>query len=181
MLRIPLFVRGRANHASSAESAPRRMTFYRHSTRETFTNPLPTPAKIAVLAALFEERNGVRCFEPEAVQEIQAFRPQILAGSVKALLRLAAEIKALRALVVFSGARLGEVNPRDRDLLWRAFQIPLFEQRLAANGTVIARECEAHDGLHVTASVSFDRPMLINDCECGRTEARIGFCGSILE
>ncbi len=35
------------------------------------------------------------------------------------------------------------------NLLWRSLGLPVFEQLTAWDGTVIARECEIHDGLHV--------------------------------
>jgi hypothetical protein len=167
MLRIPPFKRGRVTHASSAES------FYRHSNRQPFANPLPVAARTAVLGARFAEKGGVRCFEPDSHIDIQAFNPEILAGTVHALLRLAPVVRDLRAIVAFSGSRLGDVTMQDRDLLWKAFQVPVFEQRLAADGTVIARECEAHDGLHLYVAGSYSGSTRREPCECGRSEPRI--------
>jgi hypothetical protein len=175
MLRIPPFNRGRAPHASSADSPPRRMTFYRHSPREIFASPLPAPSRIAVFSGLFAEKRGVRCFEPESVAEVQTFDPHILAGSVHTLLRVAPVIRTLRAVVPFSGARVGEVTSRDRDLLWIAYQVPVFEQRFGTDGSIIARECEAHDGLHLVSPGIFRGPVRTDVCECGRPEPRIGF------
>ena len=173
MLRIPPFRRGRASHASSADSLRPRMTFYRHSARQTFASPLQIPCRIAILCGLFEESPGVRCFEPEELAEVESYDPQIIGGSVQTLLRFAPVVRAARAIVPFSGARLGDVTTRDRDLLWTAFQVPVFEQRLGMDGTVIARECEAHDGLHLAVTGWFHGPLRKEFCECGRTEPRI--------
>jgi hypothetical protein len=173
MFRIPPMNRGRATRASSADSPIRRMTFYRHSARQTFSSPLPSPSRIAVISGLFAEKQGVRCFEPESLPEVEKFEPQILAASVHTLLRFAPVVRTLWAVVPFSGPRLGEVTTRDRDLLWAAFQVPVFEQRLGLDGTVIARECEAHDGLHLANSSAFQGPVRIEPCECGRPEPRI--------
>ena len=173
-LRIPLIHRGRAPHASSAVSPLKRMTFYRHSAREKFDNPLPVACRVAMLAPNFQEKDGVRAFEEDQTVEIQKFKPEILAGTVPVLLRLAEMIRIPRALVAFSGARVGPVTPRDRDLLWSAYQVPVFEQCLGQEGAVIARECEAHDGMHLYLPHQYHGPLRTEACACGRPEPRIG-------
>jgi hypothetical protein len=149
------------------------MTFYRHSPRQTFASPLVVPSRIAILGGLFEEDPKVRCFEPEDLEAVERFDPQIIGGSVQTLLRFATVVRSARAVVPFSGPRLGDVTSRDRDLLWTAYRAPMFEQRLGPDGTVIARECEAHDGLHLAVTGWFHRPFRKEPCECGRTEPRI--------
>jgi phenylacetate-CoA ligase len=89
---------------------------------------------------------------------------------------------------------------RHRDQLWRAFQVPVFEQLRGWDGTVIARECEVHDGLHVdennailevheseliaTQLTTVDHPilrartglsaeLLNHHCECGAETPRL--------
>ena len=44
-----------------------------------------------------------------------------------------------------------------RDHLWNALGLPVFEQLTGWDGTVIGRECEAHDGLHVSRGVAIAR------------------------
>jgi hypothetical protein len=173
-LRIPHLGRGRAPHASSADSPPRRMTFYRHTAREKFSNPLPTACRIAVIAPNFQEKDGVRTFDESQFPEIQKFRPEILAGTVHVLLRLAETLRIPRAIVAFSGARVGPLTHFDRDLLWTAYQVPVFEQCLGPDGAVIARECEAHEGLHLYLPEHYHGPLRIDPCPCGRSEVRIG-------
>jgi hypothetical protein len=174
MLRIPLLHGGRANHASSADSSSsRRMPFYRHSQRERFESPLPGQARVAVLAPNFAERNGVRCFVEEELPAIELFHPEILAGTVHALLRLAASLRIPRAVVAFSGARIGPLTSRDRDLLWTGFQVPIFEQWLLPDGSVMARECQAHDGLHLVSPAHYRGELLSDPCPCGQVEPRI--------
>jgi phenylacetate-CoA ligase len=41
------------------------------------------------------------------------------------------------------------LSEEDRNELWRAFEVPIFEQCLGPGGAVLAWECEAHDGLHI--------------------------------
>jgi len=54
-------------------------------------------------------------------------------------------------VVSFTGGDDGELSDADREQFWRTFQVPVFEQRRGFDGRVIARECEAHSGLHVMA------------------------------
>jgi hypothetical protein len=149
------------------------MTFYRHTQREKFDNPLPVACRIAVVAPNFEERDGVRTFEEDQFREIEKFKPEILAGTVHVLLRLAEALRVPRAVVAFSGSRLGPVTNRDRDLLWSAYQVPMFEQSLGPDGRVIARECEAHDGLHLYRPEEYQGLLREEPCPCGRPEPRI--------
>ena len=149
------------------------MTFYRHSQRERFENPLPGDARIAVLSPHFLEKDGVRCFVGDEVTAIANFAPEILAGTVQALLHLAPDIHPTKAVVVFSGSRIGTISAMDRNLLWIAFQVPLFEQCFGFDGSIVARECEAHDGLHVFAASGNRMAHRTEACPCGRPEPRL--------
>jgi phenylacetate-coenzyme A ligase PaaK-like adenylate-forming protein len=113
-------------------------------------------------------------FEEDQSREIAKFRPEILAGTVPVLLRLAESIRVPWAVVPFSGARVGRVTRRDRDLLWSAYQVPVFEQCLGPDGAVIARECEAHDGMHLYLPEHYHGDLIKEICSCGRPEPRIG-------
>ena len=46
-----------------------------------------------------------------------------------------------------SGSLLLTIEQRQR--LWLAFRVPVFEQIIGKNGALLAAECEAHDGLHI--------------------------------
>src|SRR6266542_1700196 len=80
-----------------------------------------------------------------------------IAGTVPVLRSLAEAVEsgvaarpALEmAVVAFTGTCHGELSALERDLFWRVFQVPVFEQLLAPDGRVIAMECDAHDGLHL--------------------------------
>jgi len=59
------------------------------------------------------------------------------------------------ALAIVVLTALGSPDPlahHHRDLLWKAFGLPVFEQLRGWDGKVIARECEVHDGLHFDAT-----------------------------
>ena len=45
----------------------------------------------------------------------------------------------------------------------------MFEYLLAASGRIIARECEAHDGMHVEGDVGPGFAITDELCACGRT------------
>ncbi len=74
-------------------------------------------------------------------------------------------------------ARRGQplLTPEQRQILWRAFHVPVFEQIIGENGAVLAAECEAHAGLHIESN-RFDaagRAVETAKCGCGRTTPRL--------
>jgi hypothetical protein len=81
------------------------------------------------------------------------------------------------AVVAFTGICHGELTVLERDLFWRVFQVPVFEQLLARDGRVMAMECDAHDGLHVLdPAAPLDGYSAILDatpCGCGNRQPRL--------
>ncbi len=85
------------------------------------------------------------------------FRPEALAAPAWLLADFARGIEsgilprvALRHYVIaFTGSAEGLLPGDDRDLLWRVFGVPVFEQFLGFDGSAVAVECEAHAGLHI--------------------------------
>jgi len=86
-------------------------------------------------------------------------KANILAASIQELRRLASTPKPQEyPVVAFTGIRHGALTQADRDLLWRAFRVPVFEQFRGLHGELLAEECEAHDGLHVIGEAAiFER------------------------
>jgi len=88
---------------------------------------------------------------------MQSLGPEALAAPLDAALELAElktaaqiELPSLSfALVVFTGPSRPRLDFQHRERLWRAFQVPVFEQFCGPDAAVIAHECEAHDGLHL--------------------------------
>lgn len=80
-----------------------------------------------------------------------------ISGSVEELLWLAVRVgagevappAAARRVTVRTplGERLAE--ERARDSLWRAFELPVFEELVGSENEVFASECEAHSGYHL--------------------------------
>lgn len=89
------------------------------------------------------------------------FRAETIAGPLQALLRLVGSGETLpasvRRVVVHTG--LGELllSDRVRETLWRAFELPVFEELRGSGGELLAFECDAHAGLHLrTDSAIFE-------------------------
>lgn len=137
--------------------------FRRQSDEETLRFPLAVHGRVALVDAGFRaepgmhactsgDQRGLAKFGPESmvlpVQTAVAFAQQKLNGSL--------ELPSLKsAIVVLTSLDAGEaglLTGRHRDLLWRAFELPVFEQLRGPDGRIIARECEVHDGLHMEAA-----------------------------
>jgi hypothetical protein len=108
-----------------------------------------------------------------------------IAAPVSVLKRLASAVSSgevsppslENAVIVFTGTRHGELSELERDLFWRVFQVPVFEQFFALDGRLIAMECEAHQGLHLvappTALAGFQAVLDSTPCGCGDPNPRI--------
>jgi hypothetical protein len=79
------------------------------------------------------------------------------------------------AVIVLTAPDGPILSMAERERLWRAFHVPVFEQIVGSHGELLAAECEAHDGLHVQiAELPWDGFCLeISACGCGRKTPRI--------
>lgn len=128
----------------------------------------PTP-RIAILGTGWVENQQTLCFPNGWCHEMREFRAEALAGPVSALRRLANSVfnrgayfpHLKRPIVAFTGLASSAretFSDEDRDLLWRAFHVPVFEQFLGLDRELLAAECDAHYGLHINMeSVLFQR------------------------
>ena len=122
--------------------------------------------RTAVLGPRLVESDSVRVFHPDWVDQIGQFRPEAIAGPVAVLIRLAEAtaqadppiLSVTRAIVAFTGLEHGALSEAERDKLWRAFEVPIFEQYLGADGSLLAWECEAHAGLHTVEENAIVEP-----------------------
>jgi hypothetical protein len=125
--------------------------------RQRLWRPWSTRLRAAVLCPNFQESDSVRIFDPDCLHEIKRFDPAAIAAPLEVLLSWTASPRhgrcaiptPPRALIAFTGLEGGGLPDAARDMLWRAFEVPVFEQRLGSDGSVLAWECEAHEGLHV--------------------------------
>lgn len=70
-------------------------------------------------------------------------------------------------IVVFTGPGFGNLTQSFRDLIWRRWGVPVYEQRLTATGDLLAEECDAHDWLHLRPEAEFDDYFEHRRCGCG--------------
>jgi phenylacetate-CoA ligase len=152
--------------------------------------------RAAVVAANFQETALVCVFERDSVTEMWKFGPDLIAAPLAVLLRWAeAESDGLkipaahRAIVAFTGVEGGAIAESTRDVLWQAFEVPVFEQWLGSDGCVLGWECEAHEGLHVAEQNliveqgSKRRLILTSLTDCRRPMLRVvaGFTGRLVD
>ncbi len=67
------------------------------------------------------------------------------------------------------------LSAADRERLWRAFRVPLFEQVIGPRGELLAAECEAHAGLHIeTPGLAWaGHGIETARCACGHATPRL--------
>ena len=119
---------------------------------------------------------AVRIFAEGWSAEAAAFAPGAIAAPLEQLLELAANAPPLtHALIVLRREGSPVLSIDDRERLWRAFRVPVFEQIVGPRGELLAAECEAHDGLHIEMpGLRWDGYMMdLALCACGRKTPRL--------
>ncbi|HWE49860.1 MAG TPA: hypothetical protein VG273_08730 [Bryobacteraceae bacterium] len=124
---------------------------------QRFQFPLAMPARVALFENGFSPDGAIRQFSPRDAAELKEYVPEALVSPLPLVLLLAdqkmrrlVEFPTLtRAIVVLTSIAGMPITEQQRTLLWRAFGVPQFEQLRGYDGTVLARECEVHDGLHI--------------------------------
>ena len=66
----------------------------------------------------------------------------------------------------------GVLSDAHRTRVWEQWGLPVFEQWRAADGTLLAWECEAHAGFHVTSAYE-EQANAGDPCPCGQAGARL--------
>jgi len=155
-----------------------RIPFF--SRKSAFVYPVPPAPPTAVLKPWFRPRGLVRIFPQGWDAAAAAFTPCSIAGTWAQMEALLPEnIPSLtHALIVLTGPRDPLLTLAQRDKLWRAFRVPVFEQIIGERGVVLAAECEAHDGLHIESTAFKSRlPRETAPCGCGRKTPRVKAAG----
>jgi hypothetical protein len=76
-------------------------------------------------------------------------------------------------IVVLSDVSQGLMTDADRDYIWKEFGVPVFEYLVDEN-EILAQECEAHEGLHLTQQLDGLVLEVTNEpCPCGRPGDRV--------
>ena len=152
--------------------------------KAAFRYPVGPAPRTAVLGPWFREPRGaqLRVFSSGWCVEAGKFAPAAIAATREQLLALAegAAPALTHALIVIG--RVGDplLTAAERERLWRAFHVPMFEQIVGDRGEVLAAECEAHDGLHIEAPGITWTGYKVEDglCACGRKTPRLTPAGS---
>jgi hypothetical protein len=148
------------------------------SKKPALVYPIPPAPPTAVLVDGFRSAGNTRVFENGWSEDALNFAPSAIAATPAQLDALrTTPIPSLRNAII-ALVRPGEPNlsEDDRERLWRAFRVPVFEQRIDESCTLLAAECEAHDGLHIEASElppRYGEILETAPCGCGRTTPRL--------
>jgi hypothetical protein len=108
-----------------------------------------------------------------------AFAPAAIAATWPQLEAMIQEkIPSLtHALIVLAQPGDELLTKAQRERLWKAFRVPVFQQIVNRSGELLAAECEAHDCLHMESSkfVAIGLPLDRTPCGCGRKTPRLKF------
>jgi hypothetical protein len=90
------------------------------------------------------------------------------------LLSVAGVVSPTHAVVILTREGYRCLTDADRDALWRAYRVPVFEQVITPEGRLVAWECEAHEGMHLAdgAHAMADR-VIVGECDCGSPATRV--------
>jgi hypothetical protein len=152
--------------------------------------PVHPAPRTAILVPWFHEsvlaNRPLRVFPTGWNGDAAAFAPTAVAGTFEQLCELEnTGIRSLtHAVIVLGRLEQPRLSEPDRERLWAAFRVPVFEQVIGKAGKLLAAECEAHDGLHVESPSLplVDESLDDSPCPCGRKTPRIGVThGATLE
>ena len=148
-------------------------TYFRPRIRAVFQAPLDV--RTAILLDGFATTRRVRVFPEGWSERSSRFAPEMLAAGIPQLRELAGRLDRppiSHALVAFRYQGDSPLKHEDRERLWRAFGVPVFEQYLDNRNELLATECIAHAGLHVVRA-GLDLPLDCTPCACGNAAPRL--------
>ena len=143
--------------------------------KAAFVHPLDPAPRTAILAPGFAQTDRIQVFPGGWSAQARRFRPTSIAAPINVLRELARRPVDLRhALIVFTDLR-ARLSESDREFLWQAFGVPVFEQCLDARNQLVAGECEAHHGLHLWRAIpsEWQRDVEHERCACGSPGPRL--------
>jgi len=118
-----------------------------------------------------------------AVNKLMRCSTDVLAGPAAPLVARAERIcagasgPAVRvAVIVFLRPGQPDISGDKRDLLWRAFQTPVYQEYRSLEGRLLAWECEAQCGFHLAGpawSTAIPGTLVNQPCPCGLETPRL--------
>src|SRR5690349_8575842 len=149
--------------------------FRRRSTAAVFHHPLDPAPRTAILTDGFQSSRSVRVFPGGWSESVRRFGPSAIAAPLDCLKELASRglvLELEHAVIALTYEGKNGLDENDRELLWTAFGVPVFEQYLSSRNELLATECEAHAGLHVVngcSGLAIDN----SPCACGSAAPRL--------
>ncbi len=138
----------------------------------------PAVFKSPVFRPTLLPSSPIRIFRNGWGPEAERFQPAAVAATLTQCRKLSRILipSLTHALIVLERPGAARLSEADRDLFWRAFRVPVFEQIIGPKGQLLAGECEAHDGLHLEApGLRIDAQLVdMSLCPCGRKTPRFG-------
>lgn len=157
--------------------------------------PLPGAERIAVVGARLRSERGVRSYPYWRTPELEAWRPDALAGHRSELFAIGElrrrqfiPLKDLRfPLVVLSALREGPLSSEQQDRLWALYGLPVYEQIRSVDEELLGWECPARDGWHLALNANGEPKLTLervraagwhgshvqSRCACGETCLRL--------
>jgi len=138
-----------------------------------FIHPMDPAPRTAILASGFQETKLIRVFPSGWNENATRFAPSAIAGPLEQLRRLTRlPLPLTHAVIAFTYEGQPGLSQSDRDMFWKAFGVPVFEQRLGSRNELLAMECDAHAGLHLAGNFETLRASK-NVCACGNPAPRL--------
>src|ERR1700737_4212510 len=127
-----------------------RIQLRRRRAGARFVHPMDPMPRTAILIPGFQETKLARVFPAGWNEAASRFQPPSIAGPPDQVPRIARQgLQPQPSVVAFTYDGQAGLTSADRELFWRTFGVPIFEQLLSAGNELIAMECDAHDGLHL--------------------------------
>ena len=150
-----------------------RIRFQRSDNGARFVHPMDPAPRTAILAPGFQSNKTTRIFPRGWDQQAARFQPESIAAPLEELRRLASEgLRLEHAVIALTYEGEEGLSIADRELFWRGFGVPVFEQLLDSENRLLAMECDAHSGLHVLGDCQ-DLHLEREPCGCGDRSPRI--------
>jgi hypothetical protein len=138
-----------------------------------FVHPIDPVPRTAIFAPGFRETRTMRVFARGWDDRAARFHPTSVAGPIEQLRRLlTSKVHLEHAVIVLTYPGGPGLSQADRELLWRALGVPVFEQYLDRKNRLLAMECDAHSGMHVVSGCSA-LGIEPDACACGNRAPRL--------
>jgi hypothetical protein len=148
-----------------------------------------------VIGARLRAERGVRSYPYWRTPELEAWRPDALAGHRSELFAIGElrrqgfiSLADLRfPLVVLTSVREGPLRGEQHDRLWDLYGLPVYEQIRSTDEDLLGWECPARDGWHLALNADGEPKLtpqrasatgwhggyVYNRCPCGETCLRL--------